>query len=93
MANGPVLSGLIVSLALLMEKILHSLAELLPNVLVMKGADIILAVRSLIDLAIASNLLIIVIFSGYGTFVSNIDVGKHKDRPAWTGKRMLAACN
>ncbi len=91
MANGPVLSGLIVSLALLMVKFLQSLAELIPNVLIMKDANIILAMLSLIDLAIASNLLIIVIFSGDGTFVSNIDVGQHKDRPDWMGKRMLAA--
>lgn len=82
----PFYLGLIVSLALLMVKFLHSLAELLPNVLVMKDADIILAVLSLIDLSLAGNLLIIVILSGYENFVSKIDVGQHKDRPDWMGK-------
>lgn len=53
-----------------MVKFIHSLFEILPRVLVMKDADIILAVLSLIDLSLAGNLLIIVIFSGYENFGS-----------------------
>jgi uncharacterized protein (TIGR00645 family) len=40
---------------------------------------------SLIDLSLAANLLLIVIFSGYENFVSKIDVGEHADRPSWMG--------
>lgn len=82
----PFYLGLILSLALLMVKFIHSLFEILPKVLVMKDADIILAVLSLIDLSLAGNLLIIVIFSGYENFVSKIDIGDHEDRPDWMGK-------
>lgn len=82
----PFYLGLVVSLALLLVKFLQSLFELLPNVFVLKDTDIILAVLSLIDLSLAGNLLIIVIFSGYENFVSKIDVGTHEDRPEWMGK-------
>ena len=40
---------------------------------------------SLIDLSLAANLLLIVIFSGYENFVSKIDIGDHPDRPGWMG--------
>lgn len=46
----------------------------------------ILAVLSLIDLSLAANLLIIVIFSGYESFVSKFNLGDHEDRPSWQGK-------
>ena len=82
----PFYVGLIVSLALLMVKFVAEVAEMLPHVFAMKDTDVILWVLSLIDLSLAGNLLIIVIFSGYENFVSKIDVGEHEDRPAWMGK-------
>jgi len=45
----------------------------------------ILMVLSLIDLSLAGNLLLIVIFSGYENFVSKIDTANHEDRPSWMG--------
>ena len=42
-------------------------------------------VLSLIDLSLAGNLLLIVIFSGYENFVSKIDTGADEDRPGWMG--------
>ena len=39
---------------------------------------------SLIDLSLAGNRLLIVIFSGYQNFVSKLDAGD-RDRPAWMG--------
>jgi uncharacterized protein (TIGR00645 family) len=45
----------------------------------------ILMVLSLIDLSLAGNLVLIVIFSGYENFVSRIDVGEDEDRPEWMG--------
>lgn len=32
-----------------------------------------------------SNLLLIIIFAGYGNFVSKINTGNHEDRPDWMG--------
>ena len=40
---------------------------------------------SLIDLSLAGNLVLIVIFSGYENFVSKIDAEGVVDRPAWMG--------
>jgi uncharacterized protein (TIGR00645 family) len=51
----------------------------------MSAEDGILLVLSLIDMSLAGNLLLIVMFSGYENFVSKIDTGNHVDRPDWMG--------
>ena len=58
--------------------LLHTTAAKAPE------AGILMAL-SLIDLSLAGNLLIIVIFSGYENFVSRIHSAAHEDRPAWMG--------
>jgi uncharacterized protein (TIGR00645 family) len=82
----PFYVGLLVALVILLFKFLQSLIQAIPLVFTMKETDVILAVLSLIDLSLAGNLLIIVIFSGYENIVSKIDVGEHVDRPDWMGK-------
>ncbi len=82
----PFYVGLIVSLLLLMIKFVQYLVALLPKLFSMSESEIILSVLSLIDLSLAGNLLMIVIFSGYENFVSKLDVGEHVDRPDWMGK-------
>lgn len=52
----------------------------------LKAQDAILACLALIDISLAANLVIIVVFSGYENFVSKIDVGDHEDAPSWKGK-------
>lgn len=47
--------------------------------------DVILSILSLIDLSLAGNLLLLVIFSGYENFVSKIDIADHEDQPEWKG--------
>ena len=51
----------------------------------MSPDEAILMALTLIDLSLAGNLLLIVIFSGYENFVSKIDTGDHEDRPSWMG--------
>jgi len=46
---------------------------------------VILAVLGLIDLSLAGNLVVIVIFSGYENFVSKIHTENAEDRPSWMG--------
>jgi uncharacterized protein (TIGR00645 family) len=82
----PFYMGLVVSLALLSFKFCQELLHFLPNILEMKETDLILWILTLIDLSLAGNLLLIVIFSGYENFVSKMDVGEHEDKPAWMGK-------
>ncbi len=45
----------------------------------------ILMTLSLIDLSLAGNLIVIVVFSGYENFVLKIDTGDNEDRPSWMG--------
>jgi uncharacterized protein (TIGR00645 family) len=82
----PFYLGLAFSLVLLLIKFLQELAHVTPSVLTMSESEVVLSILSLIDLSLAGNLLLLVIFSGYENFVSKIDVADHKDRPEWMGK-------
>jgi uncharacterized protein (TIGR00645 family) len=82
----PFYLGLVVSLFLLMVKFLQELWHVAPHVTTLEESEVILAVLTLIDLSLAGNLLLMVIFSGYENFVSKIDVGDHEDKPEWMGK-------
>jgi uncharacterized protein (TIGR00645 family) len=81
----PFYIGLVVSLAALMVSFFQYLAIKLPTLLSMSADDTILLALTLIDLSLAANLVLIVIFSGYENFVSKFDVGDHVDRPEWMG--------
>lgn len=81
----PMYIGLVVALGMLMVVFLRELAYYAPQVLVMSADKAILAILTLIDLTLAANLLVIVIFSGYENFVSKFDIGTHPDRPSWMG--------
>jgi uncharacterized protein (TIGR00645 family) len=82
----PFYLGLVVALAALlfvfMRELIHEIG-LLPT---MNAEGAILMALSLIDMSLAGNLMLIVIFSGYENFVSRFDIGDLADRPAWMGK-------
>jgi uncharacterized protein (TIGR00645 family) len=82
----PVYLGLIACLAILIVTFFKELVEALPNVLVMGETDVILLVLTLVDLSLAGNLVLIILFSGYENFVSKIESAHaSKDRPDWMG--------
>ncbi len=81
----PAYVGLVVTLAMLLVTFGQELFAALPGVLHMTNEEIILLVLSLIDLTLAMNLVLIVVFSGYENFVSKIDTGDSVDRPQWMG--------
>lgn len=80
----PMYLGLVVTLGLLAVVFLRELATYLPQVMDLTADKTILIVLTLIDLTLAGNLLLIVIFSGYENFVSRLDVTE-ADRPYWMG--------
>lgn len=82
----PFYLGLAVALLLLLIKFLQELFHTIPVVFTMTESQLVLSILSLIDLSLAGNLLLLVIFSGYENFVSKIDTGDNKDRPSWMGK-------
>lgn len=82
----PFYVGLVVCLALLMLKFIQELLHMIPGVFAAKDSEVILAVLTLVDLSLAGNLLLMVIFAGYENFVSKIDTADSEDRPEWMGK-------
>ena len=84
----PFYVGLVVGLPILLWVFVADILHEAPK-LFSAGArpeDGVLLILSLIDLTLAANLVLIVVFSGYESFVSKIDTGDHQDRPDWMGK-------
>lgn len=81
----PMYLGLIVALAMLAVVFVRDLVHYASLVFSMHAEDAILAVLTLVDLTLAGNLLLIVLFSGYENFVSKLDIDESEDRPSWMG--------
>src|ERR1700712_2348182 len=81
----PFYVGLVIALAALVVVFANEAIGELSHVFTMSPEEAILMVLSLIDLSLAGNLLLIVVFSGYENFVSKIDTGDDEDRPSWMG--------
>jgi uncharacterized protein (TIGR00645 family) len=81
----PMYLGLVVALAMLMVVFVKELAYYVPQAFTMTADKGILAILTLIDLSLAANLLLIVLFSGYENFVSKLDISDTEDRPSWMG--------
>jgi uncharacterized protein (TIGR00645 family) len=84
----PFYLGLVLSLLALLGAFVGELAHVLPELahpLRLDPEKVILTALSLIDLSLAGNLVVIVIFSGYENFVSKIDTKDTEDRPGWMG--------
>jgi uncharacterized protein (TIGR00645 family) len=90
----PFYVGLVAALIALMvvffQELIHQIPMLwtfdpVTHAYAMTANDAIMLALSLIDLSLAANLVLIVMFSGYENFVSKFDVGDHEDRPDWMG--------
>jgi len=80
----PIYLGLIAALGGLVVVFFLELVHDLPQALGERPEHMIILALALIDLSLAGNLVIIVILSGYETFVSQIDTPV-EDRPDWMG--------
>ena len=81
----PFYLGLVVTLVMLLITFLKDMADTIPNMFNLDAETVILQVLTLIDLSLAGNLVIIVVFSGYENFISKIDTASDEDRPSWMG--------
>jgi len=83
----PMYVGLVIALLALIVIFAQELVHAVPQILSgsAHAEDAILLALSLIDLSLAGNLVLIVIFSGYENFVSKLDIGETEDRPSWMG--------
>jgi uncharacterized protein (TIGR00645 family) len=82
----PFYLGLLASLLILLFTFLREFWHFVEQVMSASEADVILGVLALIDLSLAANLVLIVVFSGYENFVSRIDPDTHPDWPEWMTK-------
>jgi len=87
----PFYMGLVLALVALLYTFAIELLHVFAKLPTLGANDVILAALSLIDLSLAGNLLLIVIFSGYESFVSKIDIADHEDQFEWKGKVDFAA--
>lgn len=87
----PFYLGLVAALVMLLAVFVRELIYYVPQAFIMgeghMGSDgAILAILSLVDLSLAGNLLLIVLYSGYENFVSKLDLDENQvDRPPWMG--------
>lgn len=49
-------------------------------------AEVVLMVLSLVDVVLVTNLIVMVVISGYENFVSDIAIGDDEEAPDWLGK-------
>lgn len=83
----PFYLGLVAALCTLLVVFIRDVVIEAPALLMSQGETaVVVWVLTLIDLSLAGNLLLMVIFSGYENFVSRMDVDDHPDRPKWMGK-------
>lgn len=83
----PFYLGLVVALLALLVEFVKTILEVLPEIVHLSEAAAVVWILTLIDLSLAANLLLMVIFSGYENFVSRMTVSAaHPDRPTWMGK-------
>ena len=82
----PVFLGLSLALLALGIKFFQELVHLLPSVLEMSESDLVLTILALVDLALVGSLLVMVMFSGYENFVSQMDIREGGEKLAWLGK-------
>lgn len=81
----PFYLGLAAALVALLYKFGQQFLISVPALPDMGINDVILWILTLIDLSLVANLLLMVIFSGYENFVSQMHTDNNADRPAWMG--------
>ncbi|WP_250893576.1 YqhA family protein [Croceibacterium selenioxidans] len=82
----PIYVGLIFCLLMLLVILVKYLWLISTRLLTINVHDAVVATLSFIDLALIANLILIVLYTGYVSFVSRINIEEHTDRPAWLGK-------
>jgi uncharacterized protein (TIGR00645 family) len=82
----PVFLGLSLALLALSIKFFQELAHLLPLVLETSESDLVLKILALVDLSLVGSLLVMVMFSGYENFVSEMNIKEGVEKLSWLGK-------
>lgn len=81
----PLYAGMTLALVAILVVFARELIGELARLGTLSSEEVILLSLSLIDLSLTGNLLLVVIFAGYESFVSQLHIGDHEDRPTWLG--------
>jgi len=81
----PVYLGLSLALLGLFIKFFQEIYHFLPHILEIDESTLILNLLTLIDLTLVGSLVVIVMFSGYENFVSQMDIGDDAEKLDWLG--------
>lgn len=82
----PLYVGLTLTLLLFSVKFVQELAHIVPHLPAMAESDLVLTALALMDLVLVGNLLVMVILSGYESFVSRIEAAANDGQLSWLGK-------
>ena len=81
----PVYFGLSLGLIALTIKFFQEIFHILPHIFSVSESDMILTLLSLVDMTLVGGLLVMVMFSGYENFVSQLDIYEGKENLSWLG--------
>lgn len=82
----PIYLGLSLALLALGIKFFTELLHVIPVIFTVSEMDLILLVLSLVDISLVGGLIIMVMFSGYENYVSQIDLDESSEKLNWLGK-------
>ena len=82
----PVYFGLSLGLIALSIKFFQEIFHILPHIFSVSESDLVLTLLSLVDMTLVGGLLVMVMFSGYENFVSQLDINEGKEKLSWLGK-------
>ena len=82
----PVYFGLSLGLIALSIKFFQEIFHVLPHIFSVGESELILTLLSLVDMTLVGGLLVMVMFSGYENFVSQLDINEGKEKLSWLGK-------
>lgn len=82
----PIYFGMSLILIMLTVKFFQEVFHIFPLIMEIKESQLILTALSLIDLILVGSLLVIVMFSGYENFVSQLSLTEDAEKLDWLGK-------
>lgn len=82
----PFFAGLVVAILVLLVKFSKELITLVGGAWTASASESIVTILTLVDTTLIASLLLIIVFSGYESFVSRLGIEAHVDRPEWVGK-------
>ena len=81
----PLYLGLSLALFALGIKFFQEVFHVLPHILEIEESNLILNILTLIDLTLVGSLTVMVMFSGYENFVSQLDIHESTEKLDWLG--------